>query len=154
MLRHSYLPTFPSQFSRQLSCCWCQTMSPLLTAIYGLYYQLLPPYYNWSVVITISLLLIPSTHFIPYTVCLCHFQTNTVVIALHVIPLFLCLWQQPFTCSVLFCLCEELLYGCIISVCQPSLVTAVKRAIVYFIPSFVIATLSLLHLHCATSCLM
>ena len=128
-------------------------MSPLLTAIYGLYYQLLPPYYNWSVVITISLLLIPSTHFIPYTVCLCHFQTNTVVIALHVIPLFLCLWQQPFTCSVLFCLCEELLYGCIISVCQPSLVTAVKRAIVYFIPSFV-ATLSLLHLHCATSCLM
>jgi len=72
------------------------------------------------------------------TVCLCHFLLllfwlrQTVVIALHVIPLFLCLWQEPFTCSVLFCRCEDLLYGCIISVCHPLISNRIKRAIVYY----------------------
>ena len=61
--------------------------------------------------------------------------TNTSLLPLVrcVIPLFLCLWQQPFTCSVLLCRCEDLLYGCITLSATPSIVTAVTRLpIVYY----------------------
>jgi hypothetical protein len=46
-------------------CPRAVTVSPLLAAICGWYYQLLPPYFRWFDAITLSFFLILLPHFIP-----------------------------------------------------------------------------------------